>query len=76
MEINIDILNRFKVNESDMLFDLEKDDLFRALKDNRCPKCGCRLIVMRNGKMAYCKSVKHKKRFMISIEKLNKINGK
>jgi ribosomal protein S27AE len=70
------MMSRFKVIESDMLFDIEKDDLFIALKENRCPKCGCKLVFMRNGKMSYCKSVRHKKRFCISIEKLNKINGK
>lgn len=76
MEIDNNILNRFKIYESDQLFDIDQKDLFIALKDNRCPKCGCRLVFMRNGKMAYCKSVRHKKRFIISILKLNHLNGK
>ena len=69
-------MKRFTVYENDQLFDIEKDDLFRALKDNRCPKCGNRLKFMRNGKMAYCKGVKHRKTFIIGMDKLNKINGK
>lgn len=76
MEIDKDILNRFTINQSDMLFDLSKEDLFCALKENKCPKCGCNLCLMKNGKMYFCKSVKHKKRFLIGMEKLNKINGK
>jgi hypothetical protein len=76
MEINKDILNRFKVYQSDNLFDLEKDEMFFLLKENRCLKCGNKLKFMRNGKMAYCRGVKHLKPFIISIEKLNHINGK
>ena len=75
MEINQNILNRFKVYQSDLLFDIEKDEMFFLLKENRCLKCGNKLKFMRNGKLAYCRSVKHKKSFIISIEKLNKING-
>lgn len=77
MEINTqEILKRFKVFDSPNLFDLEKDEMFALLKQNRCLWCGNKLRFMQNGKMAFCKSVKHKKRFIISIEKLNKINGK
>ena len=77
MELNTqDILSRFKVYESNTLFDLEKDEMFRLLKDNRCLKCGNKLKFMRNGKLAYCQSVKHKKSFIINIEKLRKIQGK
>ena len=77
MELNKqDILSRFKVVESDTLFDLEKDEMFRILKAERCLKCGNKLKFMRNGKLAFCRSVKHKKSFIISVVKLNKINGK
>lgn len=77
MEIDINkILSRFKVNESPQLFDIEREDFFRILKEGRCIYCGCKLILMRNGKMYYCKSVKHKQRFIISSEKFRKITGK
>lgn len=76
MEIDRNMLNRFKVYQADTLFDVEKDEMFFLLKENRCLKCGNKLKFMRNGKMAYCRSVKHKKPFVISISKLNKINGK
>lgn len=77
MEIDItQLMSRFKVFSSDTLFDIEKDEMFLLLKENRCLKCGNKLKFMRNGKMAYCRSVKHKKAFVISVQKLNHINGK
>ena len=75
MEINQNILNRFKVYQADTLFDIDQKEMFFLLKENRCLKCGNKLKFMRNGKLAYCRSVKHKKSFIIGIEKLNKING-
>jgi hypothetical protein len=76
MEINTNILDKYKVIQSNTLFDLERDEMFHLLKENRCLICGNKLKFMRNGKLAYCKGVKHKKTFIISISKLNKINGK
>lgn len=76
MEIDINILNKFKVYQADTLFDIEKDEMFFLLKENRCLKCGNKLKFMRNGKMAYCKSPKHRKTFIIRVSKLNHINGK
>ncbi len=75
MEINTNILNRFKVYESPLLFDIEQDEFYNSLKQNRCIYCGNKLKFMQNGKMAYCKSVKHKKPFLIGMDKLKKING-
>lgn len=71
-----EFLKRFKVYESPLLFDIDQKEMFATLKQNRCLICGNKLKFMRNGKMAFCKSVKHKKSFIISVEKLNKINGK
>ena len=77
MEINTqDILNRFKVIESDMLFDVGQFEMYAILKENRCLKCGNKLKFLTNGKLAICSSKKHKKPFVISVAKLNKINGK
>lgn len=67
------ILSRFKVYESPQLFDT--DDFFTLLKQNRCPICSCKLYLRKDGKMYYCKSVKHKSRFVISTEKLDKFKS-
>lgn len=75
MEIDKNILNRFKIYESDLLFDIEKLDFFIALKALRCPKCMCKLKFMRNGKGYYCRSKKHRQPFFITKSKLDKING-
>lgn len=74
MELNID-LSHFKVFHSPTLFDLETKDFYAILKEKRCIYCSNKLVFMRNGKTAYCKSKKHKQRFFISVEKLNHING-
>ncbi len=76
MEIDKNLMKRFKVYESPTLFDLEQDDFYAILRDSRCIYCENKLKFMINGKWAYCRSKKHKKPFMIGIEKLNKINGK
>lgn len=77
MELDIDkMMKRFTVRQSDQLFDIEQKDMYASLKDNRCIKCGCRLVFTRNGKVAFCRSVKHKQQFLITVAKLNHINGK
>ncbi len=76
MEIDPKLLARFKVHSSPTLWDTSQETLFKALKLERCPWCACRLKFMQKKPMAYCASKKHKARFVISVEKLNKINGK
>ena len=66
---------KYKVYNSPTLWDISQDTLFKALKLLRCPWCGCKLKFMKKP-MAYCKSVKHRQKFLISMDKLNWINGK
>lgn len=42
-----------------------------AIQHRACPYCFCKLYLMRNNKFYYCKSVKHKKRFVISKAKMD-----
>ena len=67
---------KFKIYSSPNLFDISQDEMFALLKENRCLWCGNKLKFMLNGKSAYCKSPKHRKTFIISIAKLNHLNGK
>lgn len=69
-------LKRFTVYKPDTLFDIDQKEMFFLLKENRCLKCGNKLKFARSGKIAYCRSVKHRKPFIISIAKLQHINGK
>jgi hypothetical protein len=41
-----------------------------AVTQCKCPFCFCNLYLMRNGKMYYCKSKKHRNRFVISASKV------
>lgn len=41
-----------------------------AIKQKRCPYCGNKLYEMRGKPFWYCKSKKHKRRFIISKEKM------
>lgn len=46
---------------------------WNALLKNHCPICGNKLKIARVNKIAYCRSVKHKKPFVISIERLREV---
>ena len=70
MELPSNYLSKFTVHQSDMLFDLEPKDIHNALAEKRCPKCGNKLHIPLKGKMAFCKSKKHKQTFKCSIDKL------
>lgn len=61
-------MERFKVFTPSTLFDPD----LSLLKENRCILCGNKLKFMRNGKSAFCSSVKHRKSFIISVDKLEK----
>lgn len=54
------ILERLKVQYPDTLFPPD----WKALTQTRCPLCGCKLYQLRNTNWL-CKSVKHKRRFVI-----------
>ena len=56
-----------KFYNPDTLFDLP---LKEALDQKRCPICSCNLYEMKNKKFWYCKSVKHKRRFIVSSDKI------
>lgn len=64
----------FKVYYSDTLFEPTFEDLRTSCQEKRCLVCNCKLYLMRNRPLYYCKSVKHKKKFIISQEKLEKIS--
>lgn len=47
-------------------------DMRIAVTQKKCPFCGCKLYLMRNRPMYYCKSLKHKNKFIISADKIIK----
>ena len=57
----------FKIYTPDTLFDPD----YSLLKEKRCILCGNKLKVMRNGKKAYCNGVKHRKTFIVGVDKLS-----
>ena len=67
------IKERLRVEYPDTLFPPTFADIQEACKQKRCLLCGCKLYLMRNAPRYRCKSVKHKKSFTISSEKLERI---
>lgn len=67
-EITKEYLSKFKVYESPLLFDTD----YSLLKEGRCPLCMNKLRIMRNNKLAFCPSKKHKQKFICDIKKINK----
>ena len=61
-------LKRFTVRFPDTLFPPN----FKALKEQKCPLCGCKIYLMLNGKGYVCRSKKHK-RFYITSEVYKKL---
>jgi hypothetical protein len=49
---------------------LFEPDLLLAVNQKKCPFCLCKLYEMRNKPFWYCKSKKHKSRFIISKDKM------
>lgn len=64
-----DFLKRFRVFHQATLFEPDWD----MLKKGRCPLCFNKLKEPRTRPIVYCNGVKHKKNFVISKEKYNKI---
>lgn len=62
-------LDKFKIIYSSILFEPN----WEALKLNRCPLCGNKLKFPRNKEIGFCRSVKHKKSFVISNKRLKEI---
>lgn len=60
--------NNFTFRESNTLFPIEP---IIAIQHRVCPYCFCKLYLMRNNKFYYCKSKKHKNRFVISKAKMD-----
>lgn len=75
MELNIkqilgeDYLKKFRIFHPTTLF----EPSWEALKEKRCPLCFNKLKIPRDNKIAYCRSSKHKKSFVIDLTKLNRI---
>ena len=59
-----------KVKPTGLLFE---PDLFLASTKRVCPFCMCKLYEMRSKPYWYCKSNKHKNRFMIHKDKIKKL---
>lgn len=69
MEIPNNYLDKFRVFIPETLF----PPVWANLREKRCPICGNKLYLpMKNKKMVYCKSKKHKK-FFISYEAFMKL---
>lgn len=69
--INKDLFKKYdnlKFREMNTLFPVEP---IVAIKDRVCPYCFCKLYLMRNNKFYYCKSKKHKNKFLISKNKMD-----
>lgn len=60
-------LSKFKVYYEQTLFPPN----WEALKVKRCPLCSCKLKIPLNKKIAFCRSKKHLKPFIIKVSKLN-----
>lgn len=72
MDYKVDIdeyMKRFRVFNPETLFEPE----WNLLKLNRCPLCGNLMKFTFDGKSAYCSGKKHRKRFFLSMESLEKI---
>lgn len=67
-KINVDeYMKRFKVFSPSTLFDPD----LSLLKESRCILCANKLKITRDGKRAYCSSIKHKQRFIVATSKLS-----
>lgn len=69
-DMDLSIFDKYKnleVKSDGTLFGIEPLD---AIKFKRCPYCGNKLYEMRGKPFWYCKSKKHKQRFIISKEKM------
>ena len=64
-----DFLKRFRVFHPQTLFEPD----WELLKQGHCPICRNKLKVSRSKPIVYCNGVKHKRNFVISKEKYNKI---
>jgi len=64
-----DYLKKFRIFHEITLF----PPCWEALKERRCPLCFNKLKIPKIGKIAYCRSAKHKKSFIIDLTKLNRI---
>ena len=67
-------LSRFKLYHEQTLFPIDKETIIRAKQEKRCIYCGLKIKFPRTGKIAYCNSPKHPKRFVIKLETLNANN--
>lgn len=65
-QLTSDYLKRFKITNPDTLFEPE----WSALTVGRCPLCNCKLKFPQNKKIALCSSKKHRKPFIININKI------
>lgn len=66
------LFNRYKGLKFHTTPTLFPVDINLALEKRVCPICFCKLYEMRFKRFWYCKSKKHKKRFIISHDKLFK----
>lgn len=69
--INKDLFNKYskmEVVSDGTLFGIEP---IIAVRDRVCPYCFNKLYLMKNGSLYYCKSNKHKNRFVISRKKMD-----
>lgn len=64
-------LDKFRVLFRETLF----EPAWEALKVNRCPLCGNKLKFPQSKKIAYCSGRKHKKSFVINLERLQEIKN-
>jgi hypothetical protein len=65
-------LERFKVYHQATLF----EPFWDALLLDRCPLCGSKLKKMKTKPLYYCKSIKHKRSFLIKQERLSEVKRK
>lgn len=68
--ISPSLLDKYKSLKYEAPVTLFAIDWWRA-KEGICPICTCKLYEMRNGKFLYCRSKKHKRRFLISKDKVH-----
>lgn len=66
LEKKVSDISLLKFEESKTLFPIDLRDAGKGY----CPYCGCNLYRMKNKPLAYCKSTKHKVRFIIAIDKV------
>lgn len=64
-------MERFRVFHSITLF----EPYWENLRKEKCPICGNKLQLPLNKKIFYCRGVRHKKPFIIGVEKLKQLNA-